>query len=1307
MDNKKIFVSFLLVVLIAVSLSAVSAADAGDVLSANQTYQPEANTVEAVQSAIDLANETDTIDISNYAEYDFGNSSVSITKDNVVFKGNGNTIIKGHGANDAGKGNALIEVSASNVTIQGITFIDTHPANDFKYNGTVFGAAVRFMAVTGGSLSDCTFNNFSSAAVVQKSTGVVLENNDVKGGYTTIIANDPTVNVEKGTKAFNIYGQSSAITVRGNTFEGQQLDGISIAQGSGANIVENNTFIGNTYGIYFGGSSTKNSVIRNNKFINCGYFLEGEVEWKELPVISIQKASNDIAIEDNTFVAVENSILIAAEQGNEAHGFPSSLGNINVTGNTVTLVDEAADAKTVTLFHVLCRDNSTLNLFAPLKVEDNNLTDGVREFKVWAAVWGEETDVLVPNNNTVEDLQAIIDSAMPGDVIDISYYESFDFANASVSINKEGLTLKANGNTTISGHGANDAGKGNALVEISASNVTVEGIKFVDTHPANDFKYNGTVFGAAVRFMAATGGLLSNCTFENFSSAAIVQKSTGIVLENNYISGGYTTIIANDPTVNVEKGTKAFNIYGQSSAITVRGNTFEGQQLDGVSIAQGSGANIVENNIFMGNTYGIYFGGSSTKNSVIRNNTFIACGYFEEGDVIWTELPVISIQKASNDIAIEDNYFEALENSILIAAEQGNEAHGFPSSLGNINVTGNTVVLFNKSADPTTVTLFHVLCRDNTTLNLFAPLIVENNTLTEGVKEYVVVSTVLAGNSSADLQALIDAAKPGDVIDISIFDKFDFNDTNIVIDKEGLTLKGNGNTTIYGHGANDAGKGNALIEITASNVTVEGIKFVDTHPLNNFTYNGTVYGAAVRFMGVTGGLLTNCTFEDFSSAAIVQKSTGVVLENNYINGGYTTVIANDPTVNIEKGSKSFNIYGQSSAITVRGNTFEGQLLDGVSIAQGSGANIVEDNIFVGNTYGIYFGGSSTKNSVIRNNTFIGCGYFAEGEVEWRQLPVISIQKASNDIAITDNTFYAIDDNVLIAAEQGNEAHGFPSSLGNINVTGNKVISYFKDPTARNVILFSILCRNGDLNLSAPINVTGNVVEDGMKTIAIENVGDVYLKEDNGTTPEPQPVVKNDTIIVVDATFTRVANDYNAGERGGFFYAVLQDANGNPLVNKTVQIALNGPIYNVTTDEQGRAGLQVNLGSANTYTYALAFQGDDNYNAAPLASSKLTLTKKTTSITASNKAFKANAKTKSVSVTLKTSKNQFDGKTYLKAGKKITLKVNGKTYSAKTNANGVAKFSLKLTKKGKYTAKISFAGDNTYAASSKSIKITIK
>jgi len=231
------------------------------------------------------------------------------------------------------------------------------------------------------------------------------------------------------------------------------------------------------------------------------------------------------------------------------------------------------------------------------------------------------------------------------------------------------------------------------------------------------------------------------------------------------------------------------------------------------------------------------------------------------------------------------------------------------------------------------------------------------------------------------------------------------------------------------------------------------------------------------------------------------------------------------------------------------------------------------------------------------------------------------------------------------------------------------------------------------------NIT--VVVDGVSYPA-ELVNGTATVKTNAT----EPVVKKDTFIEVESAFTRVANDYYAGERGALFYAILKDSDGNVLANKTVSIAVNGPIYNVTTDEQGRAGLQVNFMVANVYTYALSFKGDDEYNAAPLASSKLTITKKAMTISASSKSFKVKAK-KTIRVTLKAAKNPYNGKVYLKSGKKVTLKVHGKTYTAKANAKGVAKFTVKLTKKGKYAAKIKFAGDKTYKSARKSIKITVK
>jgi hypothetical protein len=55
-----------------------------------------------------------------------------------------------------------------------------------------------------------------------------------------------------------------------------------------------------------------------------------------------------------------------------------------------------------------------------------------------------------------------------------------------------------------------------------------------------------------------------------------------------------------------------------------------------------------------------------------------------------------------------------------------------------------------------------------------------------------------------------------------------------------------------------------------------------------------------------------------------------------------------------------------------------------------------------------------------------------------------------------------------------------------------------------------------------------------------------------------------------------------------------------------------------------------------------------------------------------------------------------------------LKVNGKTYKAKTNAKGKAVFKIKkLSKKGKFKATIKFKGNAYYNAVRKKVKITVK
>ena len=58
--------------------------------------------------------------------------------------------------------------------------------------------------------------------------------------------------------------------------------------------------------------------------------------------------------------------------------------------------------------------------------------------------------------------------------------------------------------------------------------------------------------------------------------------------------------------------------------------------------------------------------------------------------------------------------------------------------------------------------------------------------------------------------------------------------------------------------------------------------------------------------------------------------------------------------------------------------------------------------------------------------------------------------------------------------------------------------------------------------------------------------------------------------------------------------------------------------------------------------------------------------------------------------------------------KVTLKVNHKTYTAKTNKKGIATFKItKFVKNGKFTATIKYAGSKYYKSKSVTAEITVK
>ena len=138
---------------------------------------------------------------------------------------------------------------------------------------------------------------------------------------------------------------------------------------------------------------------------------------------------------------------------------------------------------------------------------------------------------------------------------------------------------------------------------------------------------------------------------------------------------------------------------------------------------------------------------------------------------------------------------------------------------------------------------------------------------------------------------------------------------------------------------------------------------------------------------------------------------------------------------------------------------------------------------------------------------------------------------------------------------------------------------------------------------------------------------------------------------------------------------------------------------ILTDDNANAKLQINLGYKGSYIFAIFYPGDKNHNSS-FSLSKITVEEQTPTLTVPNKSYKTTVKDKQLTATFKTSRGNPI------ASKKITFTVNGKSYTATTNNNGIATVNIDLNTKGTYSFTAKFSADNTYKITTQTAKLTI-
>ena len=148
---------------------------------------------------------------------------------------------------------------------------------------------------------------------------------------------------------------------------------------------------------------------------------------------------------------------------------------------------------------------------------------------------------------------------------------------------------------------------------------------------------------------------------------------------------------------------------------------------------------------------------------------------------------------------------------------------------------------------------------------------------------------------------------------------------------------------------------------------------------------------------------------------------------------------------------------------------------------------------------------------------------------------------------------------------------------------------------------------------------------------------------------------------------------------------LKNSSGNPLKSKNLTLNLNDKKYYIFTDSNGTASINVNL-PAKSYELNVTFAEDDEYKSLS-KTFRIKISKLNTELIPNANVL---LKGRYLYVDLSSNNN-------LISSKKVSIKINGKTYVRKTNKNGRAGIKIGLDY-STYSVLIRYGGNGYYKSS---------
>ena len=584
-----------------------------------------------------------------------------------------------------------------------------------------------------------------------------------------------------------------------------------------------------------------------------------------------------------------------------------------------------------------------------------------------------------------------------------------------------------------------------------------------------------------------------------------------------------------------------------------------------------------------------------------------------------------------------------------------------------------------------------------------------------------------------ELQQQIWKSSTGDVIELDS-DYIQDNVRNwisvsqsVTIDGKGHTLDGNHSAIFYVTGFENVvikntvfingerSAGGAIIADTGSNyLTIENCTFK-----NNKATTSSIGGAV--YIKSNYATITECTFENnyapSSGGAIrLEGGNGHTISNNVF-------IGNEANGNL---GGAINALGHNIKITnnrftrnIAGRDGGAISIEGSKVAEIGTGNIISDNIFesnqaAGSKEGSYGGAISIagQNCKIINNNFTNNhANTLGGAIRWNGATsnsgTISENNFEGNDAQSGGAIYVAGSGITISKNKFNENKATTGAGGSIDIKGN-----------------SAVISNNEITKSSSKTSGGAIYIDGKSTKltnnninscnAGDNAGAAYLTGASATITGNKFIsntagqlagaleVKSSSANIKNNEFTENV----AKSSGGAAYIegakITMDKNTftkNQAGSKNVGGAVRFSGNDATITNNKYVGNTANVGFAIYGSGELKKLSGNTYSPKKANTERWEKTK--VKLTTPTKTFKKSAKTKKVTITLKSANNKNLNK------KKIILTVNKITYKATTNSKGQVTITVKLTKKGTYKYTVKFAGDTFYNALSKKGTIKIK